>query len=495
MVGRGSKRVGGQRRTSKASNGAQGRKPAVPPIIDLEATIVEDGAVGGPGRDAEPPKASAERAETDDAKRGAAAPGPEQTPQWWMTEMKTFFLGGVHVGRWRIPAAGSLLVLGIFAGGLALGYLSRSGDADTGPLRERIAGVEAALRTATAANQALAQRFDALGAKLDMTAEHSRSARAAADAALSEVRSMDAGLQEMARPGSDNDGNGVSTAALQQQLTELAARIEQLAKSAPDGDGVVLSEAVNQRIESLAKTFAELKVSIEQSAARAGELTGTVANDAQALVEATQEQLRGDLAQIETRLNERLAALENSITGSVPTGPSAASVAAGRLQGAVDAGEPYQRELSGLGKILPGDQSFAVLAPHADTGVATIAALITRFDAVAEQLAAPGTKTTDTEGGGDLVSDVLAKVSKLVQVRKTTEPGSRSMSAAVAAARSRIEERDVAGAAKVLEGLGDGLTEDAAKWVEDARARVQVDAAMAELLRRAIMAAPEPEES
>lgn len=506
MAGRGSKRAGGQRRTSKTSGGSRGRKPAVSPIIDLEATIVDESGPAASAADKDPPKVSQAGTGPAGAEPNAASPnqdgmsGQEGSPEWWMKEMKTFFLGGVHIGRWRIPAAGSFVVLGIFAGGLVLGHLwgpDPRGAPGTGQLQERIAALETTLRGTTTANEALTGRFTALEGKLDKATEHSRNARAAADAALSEVRSMEASLQDLVQAGSNSDATGVSDAALRQQLTDLAARIEQLAQRAPPSDGAVIPEAVDQRIDAMAKALAELKASIDQSAARAGELTGSVAGDAQALVEATQEKLRGDLAAIEARLNDRLKALENSFTGSVTTEPAEASVAAGRLQRAVDSGVPFQRELSGLATALPGDRAITILAPYAAAGVPTTKVLTERFDVVAGQLTngAPDLAAPQTDGGGDFVADVLSRVSKLVEVRKTAEPGSRNMRAAVKVARARVMEGDLGGAANALSGLADGLTEDAAKWIEHARARAEVDAAMAELLRRAIMTAPEPEDS
>lgn len=493
MVGRGSKGAGGQRRKSQNSNGSRARKPAVAPIIDLEATIVEEAQpepqAGETAASAGPSDASPE---PDDA------PPPDTAPNSWMKEMKAFFLGGVHIGRWRIPAAGSLLVAAIFVGGLAAGRLSGPEvlpPPSSGPLQARIAALETTLRGATASNDALSGQIDALDGKLDKVTEYARNAGSAADAALSEVRAVDAALQDLGRPGGGDDATAASNAALQKQMSELSARLDQLAQRTPSVDSAGLPESVNQRIDAMAKTLAELKTSIEQSAARAGDVTGSVAADAQALLEATQKQLTEGMAAIEARLNERLKSLEDSFTGTVPTAPGAASVAVGRLQRVVDGGKPFQSELAGLSAALPGDPAFVTLARHAQAGVPTRAAVIAGFGAVAKALRSGTAEASGEETDGGLVSDMLSKVNNLVQIRKTTDPGSRSAAAAVDAAEAQVGQGDLAGAAESLGRLGDGLPQDAVDWVAQARVRAQVDAAMAGLLRRAIMAAPEPEDS
>ena len=487
MAGRKSRSDGRQTRASSA-NGSRSRKTHVPPIIDLEATIVED-------------KDAAATESREDAT--AAASGPERAPgggeratSWqdeqpasWMEEMKTFFLGGVHVGRWRIPAAGSLIVLAIFAGGLVGGRLLAP-DVPTGDVAgrdaERFTALEAMLEDAAKANADLASRFGDLNAKLDAATANARDARSAADAALSEVRALDASLQDLA---SAPDGRaGAVQAALQEQIAALAERVEQIASNMTARDGTGTTDELDTRIAALATALEELQGSVEELAER--EAVQPAGGDiiAQSVIDAAKAQIAETMEEALVRVDARLAALENGLDAPPREGPEAATKAAADLNRAIDAGSPFQRELATFAAAMPGDPAVSAIAPYATTGVATRADLMARFDAVAAELSAREPADGGADGSDEgVIDDVWSRVTRLVEVQKSTEPGSRVLVDAVKKAGERMADGDLEGAADALAAGGEGLTGTATGWIDAARARALVDAQMDGLLRRAVL--------
>ena len=485
MAGRKSRSDGRQTRAS-STKGSRGRKTHVPPIIDLEATIVED-------------KDAAETEPREDA--SASASGPERAPgggegatSWqddqpasWMEEMKTFFLGGVHIGRWRIPAAGSLIVLAIFAGGLVGGRLSAP-EVPTGDAAgERFTALEAMLKDAAEANADLASRFGDLNAKLDAATANARDARSAADAALSEVRALDASLQDLAAASPDGGDNAVQ-AALQEQIAALSERLEQIASNVTAGEGTGTPDELDNRIAALASALEELQGSVEELAARAPVQPGDGDTIAQSVIDAAKAQIAESMEEALVRVDARLAALENGLDAPPREGPEAATAAAADLNRAIDAGSPYQRELAAFAAAMPGDPAVSAIAPYATTGVATRADLMTRFETVAAELSARAPADSGADKGEEgVIDDVWSRVTRLVEVQKSTEPGSRVLVGAVEKAGERIAEGDLDGAADALAAGGEGLTDAATDWIDATRARSLVDAQMDGLLRRAVL--------
>lgn len=476
MAGRRRRGNGRRRNGSGGSENTSRRKPAVAPIIDLEATVVDDAEAE---RSAEAPAGGAGDTQKDE-------PRAEAPPATWMDEMKTFFLGGLHIGRLRIPVAGSLLVGAIFLGGIWLGSA-------VGPDRTRdtanTAAMTAALEKAAAQINDMSARFDALDAKVDTVSKHALNAQSAADAALSEVRALDAGLQDTVRAPDENQAGALET--LQEQITGLASRLEQLTRNVSSIDGAAISQALEQKIAELSKAFADLKAYVEDAARSA---PAPDAAQIEETVQATKQELIDMLTRIEQGLDEKLKELDGRISAGVQTEPAKASVAAARLQRAVDAGRAYQGELATLSTMMPGDPAVTGLAEHAATGVATRAALSERFDTLAADLTADPAATDQTaeDGEGGLISDVWSRVNTLVDVRKSSEPGSRALRTAVETAKVHLENGDLGYAAEALSAAGADMPEAAAKWIQDARARDAVDAAMDGLLRRAIAITGEP---
>lgn len=438
------------------------RKPNVPPIIDLEAVIVED---------SEPAPNDGAAAADATGREQADAARKDQNSVSWMEEMKRFFLGGVHVGRWRVPAAGSLIVVAIFIAGLIGGWYFGPEARVSGPSvasDQRMPVVETALKDIASANTAISSRLEDLSVRLETVGEHARLAQTAADAALSEVRTFD---------------TAPANQAVQEQIGKLSAKIDALAQNPPATNGQVLPRDMDARIASLSTAVADLKSAVEQMAAQQTPAQGVDGVDTAALLDAVRAQLKDGMDDVVTRLD----ALEAARLQSYQAAPSPIAGAASDLQKAVDAGKPYQRQLAAFAAVMPGDPAITAISAHAPDGVPPRLALAARFEEIALDLTTskPGSAET-ADGDGNLIDDVWSRVNDLVDVRKSSDPGSRMLVEAVAAARAHVERDEMARAADALSAAGEGLTQAAEKWIREARARRKVDREMNGLLRRAL---------
>lgn len=465
-------------RRKGAGKGTRRGRAHVPPIIDLEATIVEDKKPAD--------ETAQDRAKESSRESGARPDGPTAS---WMDEMKTFFLGGVHVGRWRIPAAGTLLVLLIFIAGLVGGRLMTAGPeapaGDTATTRH-LDALAAELKQLVDANQGLVRRLDGVGERLDTVSTAVGDARSAADAALGEVRTLQDGIAELApaAPAQVDE-------SLKRQIAELATRIESLGETVPQGATDPNRGKLVERMAGLERSLGELKDAVDKMSRSRPEAPGGTPAAETALAE-----LKAQLAEGLAAVVARLEALEADRGAPEPADnrSNPAWTALSALQKAIDSGAPYQRQLADLAAAMPGDPAITEIAPRAPQGVPTRAALAERFEAVARELTgAPETDAQASEEDSGLITDMLNRMNTLVDLRKSTDPGSQLLFDAVVAAREQLERGDLDRAAAALSAGGEGLTESAQQWITDARARGKVDGELNALLRRALAASARSE--
>ncbi|UUX48520.1 mitofilin family membrane protein [Nisaea acidiphila] len=110
-------------------------------------------------------------------------------------------------------------------------------------------------------------------------------------------------------------------------------------------------------------------------------------------------------------------------------------------------------------------------------GVATLAALTERFDDVAK--AVSQAKIAGSDEG--LIGKTLNTVASLVTVRRTDVAEGPGIDAILVRAETAIAADDLAGAVAALEELSGAPAERASGWLSAAKARLAVDAAVAEL--------------
>ncbi len=159
---------------------------------------------------------------------------------------------------------------------------------------------------------------------------------------------------------------------------------------------------------------------------------------------------------------ERLAKAERNV--------DAAALAALKLGDALGAGRPYKAELALLANTPGIEAEVKTLMTHAETGMPSRATLTERFPAAAAAAA------RNADRGDDLLSQAIAKLKGLVQIRRVA-PGD-DLDGRLARAELLLKAGDLPGALAALDGLPDGAAKALASWRADAQARLDAERAL-----------------
>lgn len=196
------------------------------------------------------------------------------------------------------------------------------------------------------------------------------------------------------------------------------------------------------------------------------------------------DRLRAELETNENAANEEIARLRSELQQlrTDRTQQSArqmkASFALAAISRAVEQGDPYAEELAAIEEFEPG--AGAALEAHAETGVATDAALRIGFDAAARKaLAAAG----QAEAGGG-ISGLMARAKNIISVRPARPLEGDDPGAILSRAEHALEEGEIDFALLQLEDLPLPAQEAMADWIAQARARAEANAAVAALTSR-----------
>src|SRR5207248_8060488 len=114
------------------------------------------------------------------------------------------------------------------------------------------------------------------------------------------------------------------------------------------------------------------------------------------------------------------------------------------------------------------------LAEPAKTGVASRAVLIARLHALAGAIATAAAPPADPDWG----DKVLARLRGLVTIRRIDGASQSEPEAAVSAAERALRGGDLAGAVAALDRLAGPPAETARPWLQMARQRLAVEAAL-----------------
>jgi len=224
-----------------------------------------------------------------------------------------------------------------------------------------------------------------------------------------------------------------------------------------------------------------------------GQLGAVSNSDGQAALAATGE-LVGTLSELKAQLaalKDRLAALEQAQASRIDPAMSmqALVLAATQLRARLMGNAAFTAELTALERIAADDDVVRAvvnrLRPHAEVGVPSEAALISRFAPVAVEIIRAGTVSGE-QGWLGAVKDSL---SGLVTVRRT-DPSqiTNAVERAVAEAEAALQLGDLPGAAQALSLLQGPPGDAAAAWLGDASARIDADAALEDLHTHALEA-------
>jgi hypothetical protein len=214
----------------------------------------------------------------------------------------------------------------------------------------------------------------------------------------------------------------------------------------------------------------------------------------QAVDQSVLDDLARRLGESETRAADlarkvqTLEAAEAKAARVDPVAPALA-LAVGQLRDASLAGRPFARELDSVRELAKGRRELGEVAERlalfAAQGAPPAAALKARFDDVARAVMV----AARAPESGAWTERALARLAGLVAIRRTDERAREGTpDAAVRAAERALAAGDVAAAVAALEALAGPPRTAAERWLADARARAAVDAAVAELHRRALAA-------
>ena len=173
---------------------------------------------------------------------------------------------------------------------------------------------------------------------------------------------------------------------------------------------------------------------------------------------------------------KRAASAEKALASA--RGSAVIGIAA-RLEAAVEAGQPFAKDLALLGPLVQGDDKLAAIAarlqPFADKGVASRVALADAFPAVAK--AALADDVSDDSFGERL----LGKVRGLVSLRRVGDVPGDSTEARLARAETALHAGDVARAVSIVKSLPAATEKATAAWLARAEAYLAAKAALEEL--------------
>jgi hypothetical protein len=297
------------------------------------------------------------------------------------------------------------------------------------------------------------------------------------------------------------DATAVASAAVDAARKDLTARLDDLEKRLR-----AVSATAAERPTAPAgpdPAIAELKGRVEALEQRPA-AGGTAPAPAPSNVEADKEiaVLTREIAALRTTLSaldqavatqrDQAKALSDAV-GARNAGEQKALVAArasavigvaARLAGSIDAGVPFASELNLLVPLVQGDgkltEIIAALQPHAQTGVASRAALEAEFPAVAK--AALAEDVADDSYGERL----MGKLRGLVALRRVGDVPGDTTEAKLARAEQALHAGDVAKAAELVKSLPASTSKATAAWLAKADAHLAAKRSLDQLATYAV---------
>jgi hypothetical protein len=326
------------------------------------------------------------------------------------------------------------------------------------------------------------REVEALNGRLDALEQRRPQDPTARVAALEQaVSAVRASVEALPRDA----GTSPPDPALTERLAKVDQQLQSLAASAAAGPA--LADRVGrleQRFDAVLNQTRELQASVGQAGVTAQSLpalAGTVKE-----LQASADEFRRTLAAIQKRQEETTAGAKQAQQQELRT--HAAILALSQLRMALQGAQPFAGELATVRTVAgtPVEAAAGTLdriSPFADAGAPTRAQLRERFEAVARAVLQPEQATAS----GSWTDQTLNRVTSLVTIRRQAgEAAGNSASAIVARAEARLQADDLTGAIEALSGLTGKAAETASPWVQQARARLALDQAAAEIARIAI---------
>lgn len=366
----------------------------------------------------------------------------EAHPQQARGRIAPFVLAGMAGGILALALAGGLVASGV-VGQMTGGQMTGEQAAGAAPdgidsrftaLQERLARLEAA--PAPAAGIA-AGEFDALASRLASAQE--------AIAALQQAGTAS---------GGESDG----------RIDAIASRLE-----AAEAEIASLRDAVNESRQADPRVVMELSGRVETLAGDLDRI-GQASDASASRIEAAEAGLADVTQKVESYSEARARADSQGRA-------LARSVAANALRTAYDRGAPFAGLLASAHALSDSDAAIAALEPHATLGVATDAALLADFRAVASQAIAASRPRED-----GVVAQLFTNARSLVQVRPVGPQAGGAPEAIVSRVEAHLQSGEMAQALAEWRSLPEASRGASAGFGQALESRVAADKAMAELL-------------
>ena len=311
-------------------------------------------------------------------------------------------------------------------------------------LADRVADLETAVRTATAESRSAIAALKADGGE---TAES--------------IGDLTGGLESLGRGLAAVREELSAMAGRNGRLDALAVRIAALETAATEIPALASGREVDGRI------LGALGTAVAEQRERLGALGGEVA-----ALSATGVRVSEEIA----RLRSELAAAAQAGAATSPGSLAgwAALRAAVRLERAVEAGRPFEKELAELEAA--ADPGFGEWTARSGTGLPTRAALVRKF----RELAGAHVGRPDGPTGISWLDAAVDRVMSSVSIRRVgKELEGEGFAASVGRAEAFVDEGDIAGAVGELDA---GRAPPFADWLDAARARLVAEAEIAAFL-------------
>lgn len=269
-----------------------------------------------------------------------------------------------------------------------------------------------------------------------------------------------------------------SLAATEAALADRIARVEPLLQ-APAAEAVDLAPLA-QRLDTLESRLAQIEAMPASGSASAPAVQAAI-RDLEAKVAAL-----GTMASVPEALSQKVDAALAGLADAEAAAKAKAAEAAGAteaarraaaldaLGAAIDRGEPFDAQLSELAL----DPAPAPLAQHAATGVPTLAVLTETFPDAARAALAKTRDVSGSDGWGARLADFLKAQTG---ARPLTPQAGTDPEAILSRAEAALRDGRVADALTEIAGLPADVGAALADWSAGAKARAEVEAALAAL--------------
>lgn len=201
--------------------------------------------------------------------------------------------------------------------------------------------------------------------------------------------------------------------------------------------------------------------------------------DAKAVI----DKLTATVGTVDTRLTK----LENSDLLELARRAALANAIA-NLSRAAQGSAPFKTEFDVVAAMLPDEKRLGDIAAFADKGLPTVGTLATMFPNIADA----ARDAEEAAKGRTWLEKFWANFTSLVSVRSVGETPGHSTDARLSRGEVRLKAGDLAAAVKELSAIGGPARNALSPWMTQAKSRVAVETALAEINTRAIEALKGP---